>query len=408
MRYLYFLQQFFESLPAPAFIKDNKGRYLWINKEFENALELTENKIIGKREIDILGIEEIADIDRKVMRNRKNQSHEMVVNGRHYNVQRMPIRLGDGNYGVAGVMFDITQKILEQTLYKLQTFVEEKIMEELSEADGDTLAFVTSFSRKFHAQYPHIAVVLLKDNEYLIGENDEKLIAKIKEINEIKSFVYEKKTYQVVPIEQFKFVVHVPEHYMSVAKALAGFLSSYVLAALKVLDNQRMYKETISKLDSIINIIRWWDEKESLEDYLKRVLDELVKIIPESQKASVWLLDGDVYRCVAVYNYDEEIKSLTIKASEDNYGQHIGENNVVELLDAYKLNQNSKYKDLWERWGITSPNFIPLVGSAKVGEKKLVIISLDNFNGERFSESSKKVLQIFVELLSVYLSLKNI
>jgi len=35
MRYLYFLQQFFERLPAPAFIKDNKGRYLWINKEFE-------------------------------------------------------------------------------------------------------------------------------------------------------------------------------------------------------------------------------------------------------------------------------------------------------------------------------------------------------------------------------------
>ncbi|WP_448376680.1 PAS domain-containing protein [Fervidobacterium sp.] len=408
MRYLYFLQQFFERLPAPAFIKDNKGRFLWINKELENALELTEDKIIGKREVEILDFEEIAEIDRKVMRSRRNHSHEIVVNGRHYSVQRMPIRLGDGNYGVAGVMFDITQKVLEQTLYKLQNFVEEKIMEALSEADGDIVTFVTSFSRKFHAQYPHIAVVLLKDNEYLIGEKDEKLIAKVKEIDEVKSFVYEKKNYQVVPIDRFKFVVHVPEQYLTMAKALAGFLGSHVLAALKILDNQKMYKDIIAKFDSIIKIIQLWNEKESLEEYLKRMLDELVKIIPETQKASVWLLENDIYKCVAVYNYDEDVKNLIIKSSEDNYGPNIGENNVVELLEAYKLNRESQYKDIWERAGVTSPTFIPLVGSVKVGDKKLVIISLDNFEGERFSESSKKVLQIFVELLSLYISSKKV
>jgi len=408
MRYLYFLQQFFERLPAPAFIKDNKGRFLWINKELENALELTEDKIIGKREVEILDFEEIAEIDRKVMRSRRNHSHEIVVNGRHYSVQRMPIRLGDGNYGVAGVMFDITQKVLEQTLYKLQTFVEEKIMEALSEVDGDIVAFVTSFARKFHAQYPHVAVVLLKDNEYLIGEKDEKLIAKVKEIDEVKSFMYEKKNYQVVPIDRFKFVVHVPEHYLTMAKALAGFLGSHVLAALKILDNQKMYKDIIAKFDSIIKIIQLWNEGESLEEYLKRMLDELVKIIPETQKASVWLLENDIYKCVAVYNYDEDVKNLIIKASEDNYGPNIGENNVVELLEAYKLNRESQYKDIWERAGVTSPTFIPLVGSVKVGDKKLVIISLDNFEGERFSETSKKVLQIFVELLSAYISSKKV
>jgi PAS domain S-box-containing protein len=407
MRYLYFLQQFFERLPAPAFIKDNKGRYLWINKELENVLGLPEEKIIGKLESEILGIEEIEEIDRKVKRTRRNLSHEIVYNGRHYNIQRMPIRLGDGNYGVAGVMFDITQKVLEQSLYKLQSFVEEKIMEALGEADGDIVTFVTSFSRKFYAQYPHVAVVLLMNNEYLIGTKDEKIIEKAKEINEVKTFVHDKKTYQVIPIDRFKFVVHVPEHYTSMAKTLAGFLGSYVLAALKVLESQRAYKDVIEKLNSITKIIELWNKTQTLEEYLTLMLDELVKVIPETQKASVWLLENDEYECVAVYNYDDEVKNLVIKASEDSYGPRIGENKVVELLDAYKLNRESKYKDLWEKTGVTSPNFIPLIGSVKLGNKKVIIISLDNCEGSRFSEASKKVLQIFVELLSTFLSSKE-
>uniref|UniRef100_A0A7V4KB99 PAS domain S-box protein n=1 Tax=Fervidobacterium pennivorans TaxID=93466 RepID=A0A7V4KB99_FERPE len=407
MRYLYFLQQFFERLPAPAFIKDNKGRYLWINKELENVLGLPEEKIVGKRESEIFGIEEIEEIDRKVKRTRRNHSHEIVYNGRHYNIQRMPIRLGDGNYGVAGVMFDITQKVLEQSLYKLLSFVEEKIMEALGEADGDIVTFVTSFSRKFHAQYPHVAVVLLMDNEYLIGTKDDKIIEKAKEIDEVKTFVHDKKTYQVIPIDRFKFVVHVPEHYTSMARALAGFLGSYVLAALKVLENQKVYKDVIEKLNSITKIIELWNKTQTLEEYLALMLGELVKVIPETQKASVWLLENDEYKCVAVYNYSDEVKKLVIKASEDSYGPHIGENKVVELLDAYKLNKESKYKDIWEKAGVTSPNFIPLIGSVKLGDKKVVIISLDNFEGARFSETSKKVLQIFVELLSIFLSSKE-
>ncbi|WP_434223457.1 PAS domain-containing protein [Fervidobacterium gondwanense] len=404
MRYLYFLQQFFEKLPTPAFIKDNKGRYLWINKELENVLGLPEEKVVGKKESEILGVEEIDEIDKKVMKNRRNQSHELMIAGRHYNIQRMPIRLGTGGYGVAGLMYDITEKILERTLYKLLSFVEQKILESLGEAEGDLDKFVTTFSRKFHAEYPHTAVVLLKDNEYLIGSEDYKLIEKVKQIDEVKTFTHEKQNYQVIPIENFKFVVHVPEHYLSLAKALSSFLASQVLAAMKVIENQRMYKDIIEKFDSIIRIISLWNESNTLEEYLERILDDLVKLVPETQKASIWLLEKDTYKCVAVHNYDDEVKNVLIKASDDNYGPNIGENKVVELLDAYRLNLESKQREMWERAGVTTPNFIPLVGSVRVGDKKVIIISLDNFEGQRFSETSKKVLQILVELLSAFLS----
>ncbi|MGC8955921.1 MAG: PAS domain-containing protein [Fervidobacterium sp.] len=403
MRYLYFLQQFFERLPTPSFIKDNKGRYMWVNKELENILQLSEEKLIGKFESEILNDEEVDEIDKKVMRTRKNYTHEKIINGRHYSIHRMPIRLGTGSYGVAGVMFDITERILEQTLYKLQSFVENSIIESLELSEGDPTKFAVELGKKFYTEYPHIAVLLLKDNEYVIGRSDQKLIEKVKGVDEIKGFMLEKENYMVVPIANYKYVIHVPQQYASIAKALASFLSSHVLAALRFLEAQKVYKDMVSNFESLIRLIGLWEKTNSLEEYLQKMLDELVKIVPETQKASIWLLDGDIYKCVAVYNYDTEVKELVLKAAEDNYGPAIGENKVIELSEAYRLNAESLYRDVWEKSGVTSPNFLPLIGSVKIGEKRLVIISLDNFEGKTFSESSKKILQVLVELLSVFL-----
>lgn len=403
MRYLYFLQQFFERLPSPAFIKDNKGRFIFVNKELQNAYQLPEEKLIGKLESEVLEDSTIDNIDRIVIKTRRNQIHEKVINARYYSIQRMPIRLGDGGYGVAGIMFDITERVLEETLYKLQSFVERIIIESLGLSEGDPTKFAIEFSRKFHAEYPHIAVCVLKDNEYLIGDNTPKIIEKAKQISELKNFVYEGKNYQVIPTENYKFIVHVPQQYLSISKALSSFLLSHVLAAIRFLQAQKNYRDMVMSFESIIKLISLWEQNPTLEDYLQTLLFELVKLIPEAQKGSVWLLEGDNYKCVAVYNYDEEVKNATFKASEDNYGPVIGENKVIELLEAYKLNLESSKSELWKRKGVTDPKFIPLVGSVKIGEKRLVIISVDNFEGKRFSETSKKILQILVDLLSLFL-----
>lgn len=406
MRYLYFLQQFFERLPSPAFIKDNKGKFIWVNKELENVFQLPEEKLIGRRESELLEDIQIDELDKKVIRTRRNQTHEKVINARHYNIQRMPIRLGTGAYGVAGIMFDITERVLEETLYRLQSFVEKIIIESLSLSEGDPTKFTIELSRKFHAKYSHIAIVLLKNNEYLIGVEDSKLIEKAKKIDEVIIFTHDKKNYQVIPVENYKFIIHVPEQYLSIAKVLSSFSLSHILAAIRFLQAQKIYKDTVMSFESIIKLIRLWENTHSIEEYLQALLAEIVKIIPEAQKGSVWLLEGDIYKCVAVYNYDDEVKNTTFKASEDNYGPVIGENRVLELLEAYKLNLESPQKELWKRKGVTDANFIPLVGSVKICEKRLVIISIDNFEGKRFSETSKKILQILVDLLSLFLKNK--
>ncbi|HCI29668.1 MAG TPA: PAS domain-containing protein [Fervidobacterium sp.] len=408
MRYLYFLQQFFDRLPAPAFIKDNRGRYMWVNKEFENAIGLTEEKIIGKFESVILNDESVEELDRKVMRSRKNQVHESMINGRYYTIHRMPIRLGTGSYGVAGIMYDMTEKILEQTLYQMQSSVEKIIIDSLSETNTDTLEFMKSMLRGFNEQYPEVNVILLKGDTHIMGDAEPKLIEKVNNIDEIKTFSFEKKTYQVIPVENYKFVVCVPAQYVSISKALSTFLSSQVLAAIKIIEKQRAHEEFGEKLEAIIRMIRLWESSPSLDSYLESMLSELVKIIPEAQRASVWVLDGKNYRNVAVYNYGKEVKNAKIKATEDSYCPSIGENNIAELTEAYKANLQSPHKDIWKRAGVTDPNFLPLVGSVKIGEKNLVIISLDNFEGKHFSESSKKILQVLVDLLSVFLANKQI
>ncbi|MGB4751642.1 MAG: PAS domain-containing protein [Fervidobacterium sp.] len=407
MRYLYFLQQFFDRLPAPAFIKDNKGRYIWVNKELENAIGLTEEKIIGKFEAVILNDESIEDVDRKVMRTRKNQVHQEMINGRYYTIHRMPIRLGTGSYGVAGIMYDMTEKVLEQTIYQMQSFVEKLIIESLSEQNVDPLELMKSIVKKFNEQYPKITVTLLKDNSYVAGREDRKLSERAATIDEIKTMIHDRRTYQVVPVENYKFIIYVPEEYTSISKALSTYLSSQVLAAIKIIENRRAYKEFGNKLETIIKMVQLWESSSSLDSYLQSVLDELVKIIPETQKASIWLLDGNDYRNVAVYNYGDEVKNVIIKTSEDNYGKSIGENKVAELTEVYKLNKESPHKDIWELAGVTDPNFSPLVGSVKIGDKKLVIISLDNFEGKHFSEESKKILNLLVDLLSTFLTNKT-
>lgn len=408
MRYLYFLQQFFDRLPAPAFIKDNKGRYIWVNKELENAIGLTEEKIIGKFEAVILNDESIEDVDRKVMRTRKNQVHEEVINGRYYTIHRMPIRLGTGSYGVAGIMYDMTEKLLEQTIYQMQSFVEKVIIESLSEQNVDPLELMKSIVKKFDEQYPKIAVTLLKDNSYVAGREDRKLSERAATIDEIKTMIHDRRTYQVVPVENYKFIIYVPEEYTSISKALSTFLSSQVLGAIKIIESQQAYKEFSNKLETIIKMVQLWESSSSLDSYLQSVLDELVKIIPEAQKASIWVLDGDDYRNVAIYNYGDEVKNVVIKTSEDNYGKSIGENKVAELSEVYKLNKESPHKDIWELAGVTDPNFVPLVGSVRIGDKKLVIISLDDFEGKHFSEESKKILNLLVDLLSTFLTNKTV
>jgi len=280
-----------------------------------------------------------------------------MINGRYYTIHRMPIRLGTGSYGVAGIMYDMTEKVLEQTIYQMQSFVEKLIIELLSEQDVDTVEFMKNIVKKFNEQYPKITVTLLKDNSYVAGREDRKLSERAATIDEIKTMIHDRRTYQVVPVENYKFIIYVPEEYTSNFKALSTYLSSQVLAAIKIIENRRAYKEFGNKLETIIKMVQLWESSSSLDSYLQSVLDELVKIIPETQKASIWLLDGNDYRNVAVYNYGDEVKNVIIKTSEDNYGKSIGENKVAELTEVYKLNKESPHKDIWELAGVTDPNF---------------------------------------------------
>ncbi len=403
MRHIYFLQQFFERLPAPAFLKDNKFRFMWINKEAEKFFERKESEVVGKTEQSIIGDSEVEEIEKKVVKTKKSVEYEKTYNGKHYHIVRIPIRLGDGTYGVSGIAFDVTERVIEEKLLKLSNFVERIIIETLAEVPEDIIEFAKSFSRKFHSEYPDIAKTLLYKNEYLLGINDEKLLKKAQEIDSEKSFNLDRETFYVVPISDFKFVVHIPEEYRGIVKPITAFLKSHVSSALTVLESQNSKKKFIENIEKVVDIVSSWSEKKNIDLLMKKALDIIVSAIPECQKASLWILENNVYKCVTLYNYPSDFQDFTMPVEADNYTQFVKENPVVELENPWEYNRKSKYRDLWEKFGVCDENFRCLIGGFKVNERILGLIAVDNFEGKKFSFESKKLLENYVKLLTIFL-----
>ncbi len=403
MRHIYFLQQFFEKLPAPAFLKDNKFRFMWINKEAEKFFEKKEIEVVGKTEKNITGDPEVEEIEKKVLKTKKSIVYEKSYNGKYYHIVRIPIRLGDGTYGVAGIFFDITERVIEEKLLKLSNFVERIIIETLGEAHEDVKEFVISFSRKFHTEYPDIARMLLYKNEYLLGDSDEKLVKKAQEGDSERSFMYDRETFYVVPIGDFKFVINIPDEYKGLVKPIVAFLKSQVSSVLTILQAQSSKKQLLDNIEKIVDIVSSWSEKENIDLVMKKALNSIVSAIPECQKASLWLMENDNYRCVAVYNYPSDFENFTMPVEADNHTQFIKESPVAEPEKPWEYNRKSKYRDLWEKFGVCDENFRCLIGGFKVKDRILGLISVDNFEGKSFSLESKKLLENYVKLLTIFL-----
>ena len=96
-----------------VFLKDDQYRYLMINKSYELFLGFTENEVIGKTDFEVMPMEAATNCfksDNKALS--KNEiiiSHEM-IDDKVFQVQKFPVLLQNGKYGVGGYIRDITEK----------------------------------------------------------------------------------------------------------------------------------------------------------------------------------------------------------------------------------------------------------------------------------------------------------
>src|SRR6516165_6178824 len=123
------LQSILDNSPAVIYVKDTDGRYLRVNRRFEDLFALSRAEILGKTDYDLFP-REIADRyqanDQEVMRVARSLEFEELApqgDGLHtYISAKFPLYDGAGAvYAVAGISTDITaRKRTEEALRQSQ------------------------------------------------------------------------------------------------------------------------------------------------------------------------------------------------------------------------------------------------------------------------------------------------
>ncbi|QTA38603.1 PAS domain-containing protein [Thermosipho ferrireducens] len=407
MRHLFFLQQFFERLPAPAFIKDNKFRLVWVNKEWKKVFGLDDRKVIGKTISEIFGDGEYEKQDKSIVRSKKPFTYETDIGSKHYRVIKIPIRLGDGTYGVAGVAFDITDKHIGEILLKTNVKLSTLLNEAFEEVPEDKDILIEYFFDKVYETTNIGPWALIKGEDVLKTYLPEKVCERAKSKEGIKEFSVDGEKWLVVPIENYKIVFKSSPLRLKIMNQLAPILVPKIEVALQKIEIESKKQNYYRALEKMVETVVEWNNKGSLQDFMQKALEKIVEIIPEAEKGSVWLYSENTYDCIAEIGYPGATQ-LKFAAEKTAYGQKITEMieegyKVFEIERAYEFVKKSELSEILGNYGMFSESFIPLIGVFHLDNQIIGNISIDNFNGIHFSEESKKLLGYYVDLLTTFL-----
>ncbi|ACJ75598.1 hypothetical protein THA_1146 [Thermosipho africanus TCF52B] len=406
MRHLFYLQQFFERLPSPAFIKDNKFRYVWINKEWKKTYELDDRKVIGKTDQKIFGNTISEKIETKVIKSKKNQEYEKEYKDKFFRVVVIPIRLGDGTYGVAGIEFDETKRyfndLVLQANLKVSEIIRELLVSPLESKDFFVERLLDKVQEKMHLE----KYALIKNNEIIKSFFPENVCLKAMTKEGIKEFSVNTVKYIVIPFDEYKVVINSSPITLKLTNYIVPLILPKVENVLSKIENEARKKQYYTTMEKMVEAVISW-KKEKLEDFLQKVLEDIVQIIPEAEKGTVWLIKDGKYKCVAEVGYKDATK-LEFPPEKTSYGQKIEEMikegyTVFEIEGAKDLVSTSPLAETFKNYGMFDPNFRPLLGVFKVGNNVIGNISIDNFSGISFSSESKKILEQYVKILSNFL-----
>ncbi|ANQ53822.1 hypothetical protein BG95_05190 [Thermosipho sp. 1063] len=406
MRHLFYLQQFFERLPSPAFIKDNKHKYIWINREWKKTYGLDDRKVVGKTDEKIFNDSLTLKIEESVMKTKKKQEYEKEYNGKYFKVTVIPIRLGDGTYGVAGIEFDETQKyfndLILATNLKISEIIRELLLSNLDSKDF----FIELFSEKLYEKIKIGDYALLKGNEILKTYLPEKVCLKAMQKEGIKEFSVSGEKYIVIPLFEYKLVIRSLPNYFKFVNYIVPLVLPKIENVLEKIENESKKKRYYFTLEKMVDAVVSW-KKIEINSFLKKVLKDIVEIIPEAEKGTIWLIKDNKYKCVAEVGY-ENAEMLEFPPEKTAYGQKIEENiekgyTVFEIDDAKSLVKTSPLAETFKKYGMFDEKFRPLLGVFKIGGKVVGSISIDNFSGINFSDESRKILELYVKILTNFL-----
>ena len=121
---------FIDSTSDAVFLKDDRLRYIIVNRLLRNFFQKEEGEIIGKRDSELRS-KETAEKARKADLKSLNSSSivvsEEIVNSRVYEIRRFPVKLEESRIGVGGFVRDITKRKRAEEEVKVKTLNLEEV-----------------------------------------------------------------------------------------------------------------------------------------------------------------------------------------------------------------------------------------------------------------------------------------
>jgi len=162
--------------------------------------------------------------------------------------------------------------------------------------------------------------------------------------------------------------------------------------------------ETFQEMVDLLQEINW-DESE--KDFLTKLLKIAIKIIPEAEYGSIWLINGALYEAIVGIGYDQGLINKMVVPFNESYASNHMDKDLIEVQNI--LDYNSPETDLYKiskRLHKETNQMVTLISALKNKDDVIGHIYIDSFHVESFDDNSKKMLRMFSNLASIFLTIK--
>ena len=190
---------------------------------------------------------------------------------------------------------------------------------------------------------------------------------------------------------------------LSVVMSLTSILLSFLV--MKLLKFRKTATEETRRFHMMVNLFSKISPDTGMEEFMESVLDIALKLIPECDRGSIGIIEGNRWRFIAVRGFSEELKYANIRADQI----YIPRDDVTVIENIHLVHNLSRMpKDLvqlFERCG-SKDIVVSIAAPLKLGDKPIGNLFIDSTKKTKITRESQNTVMVLGKLSSVFLMLK--